>query len=69
MLEAFETVSKILVLVGKINGADMKLALIATLFDHVCEIEHLDKTKTAENLFNAIRDVGAKFGSMYKEVV
>ena len=43
----------------------MKMAIIPTLFDHICEKCGIDKKEAWERIGTAIKDVNEKFGQMY----
>jgi hypothetical protein len=47
----------------------MQLSFIASLFDHVCEVNYLDKPETLDLLNRIIRDVNSDLGDMYTQEV
>lgn len=49
----------------KNTDPQMQIAFLATLFDHICEKNHLNKAETLETMIDVIKNVNANLGNMY----
>lgn len=64
-MEFVETVQSCYDSVDKIPSKELKIALLCTLFDHVCETENMDKQATLSMMVESISDVNRELGNMY----
>ena len=63
---AMETSDKILNILDETECSNyMKLAIIPTMFDHICEKCGIDKKEAWERIGAAIKDVNEELGPMY----
>lgn len=53
--------------IDAIPTVPFKIAMLCTLFDHVCETNNLDKKQELQTMYAMIMACQNEIGSMYKE--
>ena len=64
--QMLNTANKSIEVIEELPNSVLKLAVVGTLFDHICETEKLDKEEAWEMLTNIRREINREIGPMYK---
>lgn len=64
MKDAIETMMQMLYMMDSLKSGELKIALICTLFDHVCETDGFDKSEKIDQIAYMVKEVNKEFGDM-----